>query len=262
MTYEKEFSELLGITETISLKQVKYAQRPPSEDNCYRYDKRNNILYVYLDVLSEELKPQLSKLVRNYVGMTTDAEFYSKHTKDLLQGLYQYTQSRKKEIELIEFFNDIIPPQDLEALESAQYIKREFYKHHPIDVEKEDLVCRFGVRGRNISNLCTAGYFDSFLMPLYNDSQELFNKIYHRMVGESMMTEFVNKVTSEKQIIRNLNRKIDACRRYKLPFLHLHGIGQVNIKKIKKIVLVAKDGVYKKLIESSDGTIIAYEVIL
>lgn len=151
----------------------------------------------------------------------------------LLDELYNF---RKQSNSTLEFFEGIIPQTDFQALRASMFIKAKFQKGETINDLKRDVIMRFGDRGRNICNLCSAGYFEEFLIPLYNIDKDKFDGIYSDFVASSMLAVFVNSAMVADDIPEELERKISISKRYGFKFIHVHGIGQKNISTIKEFI--------------------------
>jgi len=99
---------------------------------------------------------------------------------------------------------------------------------------KEDIRDRFGKRGALIANLCTAGYFEEYLIPIYNNEPKEFQEYYNLLVANEALTMFTHSGMKKTEIINNLKNKIGLAKRYGLPHFHVHTTGKSNIKTIHK----------------------------
>jgi len=167
-----------------------------------------------------------------------------KDTDILLISLTEYYNNPDPEDKkIIHFFKDILNPNDLLALKSAIYLRANFKKHKYNEVKliKEDIKSTFGYRGSQISNLCSAGYFDDFLKNLYNSDKDKFNSLLELIVNNELITVFVNQNMSIKQIKTEIIDKISQTKRYGFDTVYVHGLGFNNIENIKKCILENKD---------------------
>lgn len=185
-------------------------------------------------------------------------------TSNLFEELYNFKR-HKSGSAVIDFFSKIIPEKDLETLEASLFLRSKFQNGENISSLKKDIINRFGERGSNISNLCTAGYFEMFLIPLYNASPESFPKMYEDIVNNSMMALFVNRKTKASDIPIEIEKNIKLSKKYGIKQFHIHGIGEANIKKIKKCIEAQKaffNFFEKNIYENKTGDIIIVELIL
>ncbi len=230
-------------------------------DKEFLYDEKSGKLDVFLDNLSEDKRKKLNEILKENVGEGN--KFLEKKSSSLLRDLCNFQQTKGEDKKVLDFFENIIPEEDMEALESSLYLRRKFNEKKDVGLLKQDIRSRFGDRGNNIANLCTAGYFENFLMPLYNSSQKEFNKIYEIVVSKSAVAIFVHSQMKEQEITEGIKRRLEISKRYGIKFLHIHGIGEYNIRTIKKCIEENKDlfNFYNKDIFEERGIIIV-ELIL
>ncbi|MBI2405477.1 hypothetical protein HYV21_00270 [Candidatus Microgenomates bacterium] len=144
---------------------------------------------------------------------------------------------------LLEYFKGKIPSRDIEILRASLYLKSIFERGEPVFQLKQDIMNRFGDRGRNISNLCTAGYFTSQIRPLYeemyaqpNFSPEEFFRVYDIIVTESPYAVFISAVMSQEDVKREVLDRIRVGKTYGIKYLNIHGIGEDNVDKISYLL--------------------------
>jgi len=194
------------------------------------FDEEKKELLINYDELDDEKRRNLGNILKDKVG--GGGKVLEKKTLILLNELYDYQKNKGDDKKILDFFFPIISLEDFEALESSLFLRKKFNERKDVRELKEDLRKRYGDRGNNMANLCTAGYFEKFLMPLYNSSKEDFNKVYEVVVSKSAMAIFVHSQMSEKEITDELSRKLILSKKYGLDFIHIHGIGETNIKII------------------------------
>src|SRR3989344_4051773 len=79
------------------------------------------------------------------------------------------TSSSSETRRILEFYKDKISEQHWNALESSLYMRAVFRRGEPVGELKRDIVNKFGEDGRNISNLCSAGYFEGYIKQVYDE---------------------------------------------------------------------------------------------
>jgi hypothetical protein len=222
----------------------------------YFFDKDKRKLSINIDKLSEDKKKSLAKIFKDKVE--SGGEILEDKTYCLLKDLYEYQKSKNEDKKVLDFFFPLISKDDYEALEAALYLRKKFNERIDVRKLKEDIRRRFGDRGNNIANLCTAGYFERFLIPLYNYSKEDFKKIYEVVVSKSAMAIFVNSQMNDYEITQKLKGKIDLSKKYGLDFVHIHGIGEKNILTVRRWIDENKDSLdfFNKEIFEKEGIII------
>lgn len=206
---------------------------PTNNQNTYNLDETNKSLEVYYDKIPTEKKEDFKQIIQSYVSEGN--KLLEKETSKLLYQLYEYNKKSPDNV-ILSFFRPIIPPNDFEALESSLYLRYVFRQNKDIKKLKTDIRKRFGDRGNNIANLCTAGYFENFLMNLYNSSQEKFKELYEVIIDKSIVAVFVYGEMRQEDITSQIKNKIEISKKYGIKFIHIHGIGRNNITKIKECI--------------------------
>lgn len=230
----------------------------------YRYDEHKKILHVNPDQLPPHQKKIIKNAVKGYIQ--TGHKLLEHETSNLLEELYNYEKSNPDK-SIIAFFDPIIPHADLEALEASLFLRNQFNSGHNVAHLKQNIRSRFGDRGNNISNLCTAGYFEKFLIPLYNDinSPEEFGKVYEEIVSKSMLAIFVHAKTKVESIPGEISNRIILSKKFGIKFIHIHGISKKNVKKIKSYIEEHKeyfDFFDKRIYENKEKNLIIVELFL
>ncbi len=229
------------------------------------YLEAENKLDILLDNIGHDKKKKLKPLIREYIELE-DKKLLEEKTAIRLNEICLYNQNPGDDSKTRKFFKNIIPSVDYEALEAALYIRSEFNKGEDVSELKQDIRETFGERGSNIANLCTAGYFEGFLKPLFNnESIERFKELYELIVGKAVIAVFVHSGMKERDITRQIKNKINVSMRYGIPILYIHGIGPDNVAKIKKFIEEKEElsNFFNKTIyESDDGGIIIVELLL
>lgn len=143
--------------------------------------------------------------------------------------------------EILLFYENIIPKNDLNALKSSLFLRSESRKNKNIAGYKQDIIERFGERGNNISNLCTAGYFDVEFKNLHSSiSKADFDAYYEMVVGDKARALFVNSRMTVEDLIYQVEKIVAKALRYGMPDFKIHGKGQGNVDIIDKFVAEAK----------------------
>jgi len=138
---------------------------------------------------------------------------------------------------------NIIPPSDIPLLRACLFLKTRHDNGGSVSEIKEQIARTYGTRGRNLANLCSAGYLEDWFWPLYEillktnpDNPEtakaVFRIIYNQIVSELPWTEFVSigctAATVTKHIVKKMNRNLQNGVR----FINIHGLGEKNVRKI------------------------------
>lgn len=215
----------------------------------YSYDRKNGILRIYttnIDDLDSDLKEVFLSVIR-----TTHEEgylIYKESKVDEINSYKEYVNSKNNNNVILTFFKDIIPLDDYFALKTSLYIEYLAKKGINIFYHKKDLRDRFGKRGANIANLCSANYFRDVFMPLYNDGgKDSFKEYYELAVAKSAIALFVNAHMDVSEIKFEVDDMVAKAIKYGLEDFHVHGKGYKNVSNIKDFV--------NKINPSEDGYI-------
>lgn len=211
------------------------------KEEPHTYNSDTNTLNVNSSKLVKEEFEKFSKEVTGAI----DAEFtvIEDETTSRVHEIIEEEESAESQ-NILKFLSGKISGKDLQIVRAALYIRRRASKHETIDHLKLDLIKRYGQRGNNVSNLCSAGYFEEYVIPLYkiledhfqnNDAALIeFQKIFDRLVDELPFTIFVSIKT--RNLKEEIVKKLEVSKKYGLKFLNIHGIGQANVSKIQEVL--------------------------
>lgn len=180
-------------------------------------------------------------------------------SKKLLKD-YKEFEAHPDTKSLLEFFKGKISELDYRLLETGLYesFLLENDQIQKAQQIKGDIIERYGVRGKNILNLASAGYFATHIKPLYEalstqDSFDpaSFNKEYEQIVDELPFAIFVHSGLHEEEILDELTKKAEKNIRYgvKEETIILNGFG-TNADRIEKLIPELKKR-YKKIAPST-----------
>lgn len=196
-------------------------------------------IYIYPNILSPEQKKQFLDSLKDGI-IQKKLILLQKDAQKLLKD-YKSHDPSLEDAHLLNALQEFIPNTDLIALKASLYLRTKYKEGLPVNSFKMDIIKRFGVRGRNISNLCTSGYFEGLVLPLlqYFESikdMDSFNKLYDRIIQESAFAIFVSNSMPDHQLKDEILSRIEKNKKYGLNHLNVHGIGKMNIRKIKDIL--------------------------
>ncbi len=230
----------------------------------YSFDDKTNILTVVVENLSPSEKISVHK---SLVKAHNDEHLFWKASKSELISKYKAYSSSNENAQILIFFKKILKPDDYNALKTSLYMESLAKQGMSIHSFKMGIRERFGLRGANISNLCSANYFEEVFMPLYNDtSQEEFYKYYELAVGEKAIALFVNSGMTVNKIKTEVGLMLEKAKKYRLKEFKIHGKGKINVNNINKFVksiVPNKDGfIPVKLYEDDKLKVIEYNVVV
>lgn len=214
-----------------------------SNGNKIECDNKTGTLKINYAQLTESEREKVSPIVKEIYEVS--GHILEEDSDKLIEDFKQKEKSASVQ-EVINYFKDKIPDTDLKILRAALYLRERDRAGYNIVNLKFAIRTRYGRRGNNITNLCTANYFEDWLRPLYENllkdkvnpesAKETYLKIYSNIVEELPWTVFVSVKNSIEAIRAEVETKIDANLKYGIEFLNIHGIGGHNIEKIRTVV--------------------------
>ena len=130
---------------------------------------------------------------------------------------YNKFEKRSPQTNIIEFFKDKISPEDLQCLRTGLYVGELTKTNKNRAVQIKDRASLRGKRTHNIINIASAGYFELYIKPLFeNKPIEEARQDYEEIVTFLPEFIFVHNNMSEQDIISELKKKITQKEKYHL----------------------------------------------
>lgn len=192
-------------------------------------------LCINLDPLtSEERKEVLEIAVLN-----DEHPLLQKESQELLED-FRAVDSAERNQRIINTLKDHIPLTDIPILRAALFLRSKFEAKENVQGLKDDIMVRYGDRGRKIANICSAGYFENEIIPLLEEMRsaggslkEDFLRIYETFIFESGYAVFVSGTMAKEKIKTAIHEKIKTNLKYGLKHINIHGISKETIKRIR-----------------------------
>jgi hypothetical protein len=182
----------------------------------------------------------------------SDVLLVNDETKRLANGI-DVSESTTKNGEIVEYFGDKLKPTDWQIFRTGLYINYLIEAGMPTTEIRRGVLATYGIRGRNILNLASAGHFESHIKPLYqemskaeNFTSEIFYGEFERILHEMPFAIFVNHSTDMKTLCRMIDEKIEQGKKnmIKERRLYIHGWGS-NVRTIERAVETLDSGSLK-----------------
>ncbi|MDF2447517.1 MAG: hypothetical protein K0R26_21 [Bacteroidota bacterium] len=205
----------------------------------YKISTGDRVVTIFINKLTPKETATLKKVIK--IFFNEDAVVLINELKaSLLEKLYNYDNSEDKQT--LEFFKPILSIPDYNALRDSLFLRTEFKGGGNINGLKTDIIVRYGERGNSICNVCSAGYFEQVMIPLFNssDNHREFHEYYDITIDRGLTAFFVNGRMDLKHIEGEIERRITSAKSYGLGFFHVHGIGAKNITNIDKCLKTIK----------------------
>lgn len=199
---------------------------------------------VHVNVSASELKdPAVRGQVLDLVNEEVRQEGRPLLEAEVSERVSEISQEQIEDKDLISFFEGKIPPADMTVLKSALYLRRISSPQISIDKYIQEIRYKYGQHGANIVHLCSAGYFESHLMPMYeelstrpNFTPQLFIDNYNLIIDNVPIAVFVKRSDTPDTLIDQVLEKVTFNRAYGLRVLHIHAIGFDNVVKVQQLL--------------------------
>jgi hypothetical protein len=199
--------------------------------------------------ISPEIRGDIGRLLPEAIE-NEDLLLIEDKSKERIEDI-ELKERSENERSLLSFFKGKIPHDDYTALRASLYLRQKFESGSDREIIsrlKTDIISRYGRRGRNISDLCSAKYFENLIKPLYEEmkgysdfTEKQFLDIYELIVEEGTLTVFVSEGRSRESIKQEVGSKIRRNKQYGIHFLYIHGIGRTNIETIRMVIYDLKE---------------------
>lgn len=167
-------------------------------------------------------------------------QFVSQPSDNDLEEYNQFEKESPDKLDIIDFFKDKLSPKDLQCLRTGLYIKQLQTKDKQKAIQiKDRATLQGGQRTRNVINMASAGYFKSYIRPIFeNRTHEEALREYEEIANYLPENIFVNKGMSKQKILTAVENKISEKEKYHLQVkkITINGLGTCadTIKKTKK----------------------------
>lgn len=217
-------------------------------NNNRKIINNGKMVVINIGKLDNKERTQVQEMLRN--ALEEGTVLLEENSNKLVQEVKEI-EGKGENIELLKFFQGKIPDSDLEILRASLVIKAIYEMHSPVNNLIDDISRRYGRRGANISNLCTAGYFSTVIKPLYEEMSKLpnfstdkFKDRYNVIVEQYTFAVFVSNRKSYKDTKKEIVGKIELNKKYGIRQLNIHGIGRNNVTKVKTILSEIKKTIH------------------
>ena len=166
----------------------------------------------------------------------------------------RFSNSAKNDV--AQFFKGKISGTDMSYLRVGLYVDY----LATVDPQKAKTVRENSIRdarSRNIINLASAGYFETYIKPIYESDPSSFNVEYEEIVKYMPETVFVNNNMTVNDVVREVDKRICRSMRYHLDVrsVTVNGLNQ-SVKTIKEAEPILRDK-YKEcnIALTTDGSV-------
>jgi len=183
---------------------------------------------------------RVRKMLR--AAVAEGGELIETSTQGLISEVGQF-QNDPENIILREKLSKVIPHRDAAIWEAALFIRRQHREGHSVSELKTDIRLRYGDKGKNIANLCSTGYLEEIIIPIYDELSSKpdfvyseFKSQYDVIVTKYPFAVFISRTETSDDAMKEIKEKIEYNKTYGVPSLNIHAISQENIEKITDIL--------------------------
>ncbi|MBN1162390.1 hypothetical protein JXA34_01445 [Patescibacteria group bacterium] len=159
-----------------------------------------------------------------------------------------------KAFAVVNFFNGILTNNDITILKAAVFVRKASAQNpEKVPRIRQGIIDRFGRYGNNMCNLFTAGHYTDWFIPMYEEmakredfTNEKFRTLHEDIVWNYPFAVFVSTHRNEEETREEIVDKINQMETYGIKTLYIHGIGEENIRTIRRVVdeLIEEKGDY------------------
>lgn len=173
----------------------------------------------------------------------------------------------KNNSDVINYFKDKIPKNYLDMLKVAILVKKDYDNDsgNAMNLRKQ-LRDRYGLVAYTVCNLYSAGYFENFLIPYFDEKQTNKNYTSNDLSNDfiSLMNDFpraifINKQKSLTDTEKDIKERVAKNKLMGITSFKVHGIGIKNVNKIAETLtaLEKEEKIFVENINRTKGTIVA-----
>lgn len=202
----------------------------------YTFEPKGRILTLNICLLQEEEKPFLLDLIRK-IHEVNEGYIWKANKSEILEKFETFKEENKYK-QILDLYQKIIPTDDFSALKMSYFLKDYHLTNEPLGYLKNDIRLKFGERGANIANLCTAGYFENEFKQYYEKVSNVntFLEYYESAVSLKERALFVHSKMSIDEIRKEVERMVEKSITYGMYGFRIHGKGKYNIAAITEFV--------------------------
>jgi len=205
---------------------------------------------------SEEFK-EITKIVKAEFEQG-GLQLIEKQYDDIIIG-YKDFEKNSSYVEIANFFKGKICESDFQNLRTGLYIRYLSDNNRKDEALRiKDNSIRNNQRTRNIINLASAGYFEDYIQPIYeNNDIEIFKNEYEEVVCYMPEIIFVNNKMTVGNIMSEIEEKLAHSEQYHLQVkcIMINGLNQcVDIIKESEEVIRKKYPKYNVYLEIGGST--------
>ncbi len=235
---------------TFNVEQVNVVNGNPADPTPIVLNPSKKSIDVNINALKPKAQEKFLKKIVQSMNDDVDA-IVEKDSYQVIETVKKGERAGPIKAELDEL-RAHLPDGDMPILRAGLVLRSAFVTGQPIGGKtvkdlKDDIRLRYGDRGNKIANMCTAGYFETLVIPclriLKNSGKTVpeIKKELNFIIEESAFAFFVPSSMKEKDVCEKAIAKIESNKQSGKPYLNVHGIGLKNVKSIRALKEVVKE---------------------
>lgn len=219
-------------------KSVSFSARPELFSNNKKYVFQNNTIILNLNVTGKQTKKRICGACKETYAQRQSLITETKRTE--IKTIIAHEQDPDA-THLLMWARELVPLADIPILRACCVLRVHHKLGEPVAKFKEDITKRYGERGRNLANLCSADYFETWFFKINESLLEKFGAkegrrrfllLYEEIVTKQPWTIFVSHAMTEEELGELILNRLCS---YRTGFVYVHGLGNANTSKIEKI---------------------------
>lgn len=245
-------------------------------NKLFDFSHQDNRVQIIVGDLSKATPEQLKiiKDIGNTIKLAIQSnqfEIPTESSKEKLKEVEEFTTGFSDK-EVYSFVSEKIPKEDKYIWLSALMLKQanDDKNRDKVKQIKEQMVLDHQQKGRNIANICSAGYLEEYIIPWYthyiegNNDEASFLENYKSIVDDLLFIVFVGAGQEVKEIKLEIENKIQTLINAHKEHLFIHAIGEANIEKAEQVILEIKEEIpdIKDINKTTTNLTLKAEIVL
>ncbi|MHB1810946.1 MAG: hypothetical protein ACYDCP_06115 [Thermoplasmataceae archaeon] len=207
------------------------------------FDKNGERVTINLDKLEKEQQEELGIIIKE--AFEEDRELFKENLLGYVSELEDYNEEDPDK-ELLAYFREKLTKEDFEILRISLFLRSRYRLKENVSKIKEDIVKKFGDRGKNIANLCSTEYFENFIKPLWEvihksiedkeTADREFYQIFELIVKNGLLAVFVHHYLTADKLSSLISKRIEESVRYGFAMvseqLYIHALSRQNVTTV------------------------------
>jgi len=234
---------------TFNVEQVNLVNGNPGDSSPIVINPSKKSIDVNINALKPNAQEKLLKKIIQSMGDDVDA-IVENNSYEVMEAVKKGERTGPIR-DVLNELRGCLPDGDMPILRASLLLRSAFVSGEKIGGKtakdlKDDIRFRYGDRGNKIANMCTAGYFETLMIPCLKilkssgKSEHEIKKELNFIIEESAFALFVHSHMKENDVCEKAKAKIESNKKAGKPYLNVHGIGSKNVMLVQGLKPVIK----------------------